>query len=205
MKNRYFVWLLSMGILIAVIIIGVVARNSLSIYSKADVIMASTHISDNTDDKSFKGIYKLDSYLIYLNEYLRTTDVNLSTDDESSKEHLLLELETIAKLEKENSIKNMSMDGREIAISLLKNIYDIYGISISFGLDGDIQNVNDPLGNSIYNNIEETLKTGFQVIHLTIVICINLILLGLSILIGRKSKISVKDGDIYGLDEKRYA
>lgn len=205
MNNKYFVWLLSIGILIAIILIGFVARKSLSIYSKADTIMVSTHIIDNRDDKSLKETYQLDSYLIYLKEYIKTSEVKLNTEDESRKEQLLQELKTIANLEKESSIKYMSIDGREIAISLLKNIYNVYGINISFGLDGEIQNVNDPLDNPIYHNVEKTLKTEFQVIHLIIVICINLLLSGLSILISRKSKISVKDGDIYGLDEKRYA
>lgn len=205
MKNKYFVWLLSIGILVAVTIIGAVARKSLSIYSKADVIMASTHIRDNTDDKFFKEAYKLDSYLVYIQEYIRTSDVKLNTDDEARKEHLFQELKTIANLEKVTNIQDMSIDGREIAISLIKNIYNVYGIDISFGLDGEIQNVKDPLGNSIYHNDEKTLEMEFQVIHLIIVISINLILLGLSIFIYIKSKISVKDGDIYGLDEKRYA
>jgi|LSQX01.1.fsa_nt_gb hypothetical protein len=179
---------MSIGILVAVIIVGVVARKNLYIYSKADVVMASTHISNTRDDKFGGGTYKLDSYLIYLQDYLSTSEVKLSIDDETKKEDLLQELKTIANLEKENSIKHMSIDGREIAISLLKNIYDVYGINISFSLDGEIQNVNDPFGNPIYQNDEKMLKMEFQVIHLAVVLCINLILFGLSILISRKAK-----------------
>lgn len=205
MKSKFYVFLLTIGIFLAIIIIGLVARKSLSIHNNNDVLMASTLIKEDKHKKATKEIYKLDSYLIYLQDYLRDYKVSLNAEEEARKDDLLQELETIANLEKKNDIKAMSIDGREIAISLLKNIYGIYGISISMGLDGDIQQVNDPLGNAIYHSEEETLKTKLQLINFIIVISINFILLALSIFIGRKSKIHVKDVDIYGLDKKKYA
>lgn len=205
MKNKYIVWLLSIGIFIAIIFIGLIARKGLSFYDKKDLAMASTIIDDTTYNKSIKETYNLDGYLIYLQEYIRVSEISLNSVDEARKDHLFKELFTIANLERKNNIKYMSIDGREIAISLLKNIYGIYGVDITFSLDGDIQKVNDPLGNSIYHKAVETLKARIQIINFTIVVFINLILFAISIFINRKNKITLKDVNIYGLNKKKYA
>lgn len=205
MSNKYSLCLLSIGVLVTIILIGAVARKSLSIYGKTDVTTASNQIREYTYDTYIKEKYKLDDYLIYLQEYIRATKVTLNADDESRKELLLKKLATIAKLEKKSNIQHMSIDGREMAISLLKNIYGVYGVNILFGLDGEIQKVDDPLGNPIYLNAEKTLQIVCQLVYLAIIICINLILFVLSIFISKKNKIFVKGGDVYGIDKKKYA
>lgn len=204
MKNKFFVWLFSIGIVIVIAIIGFVVRKSISIYNKTEIIETSVLTNDSTYNVT-NNMYKLDSYLIYLQEYLRTSEVNLTVEDVNRKEYLQQELISIANIEKENNIRNMTIDGREIAISLLNNIYAVYGMNISFGLDGEIQKVNDPLGNMIYHNVEHTLQAKNQIINFSIIICIGLLLIGLSVYIGKKSKIIIKDVEIYGLDKKKYA
>lgn len=223
MRNGYIVWLLSTGILIAVIIIAVGGRKSLNIYKpestsvmsqnitrdgmndKADEKIISIQLKETPNNQFYESTYNLGSYMIFLQEYLRNSEANLSIENESKKEKLLQELMIIGNLEKQNNIQHMSIDGREIAISLLKNIYEIYGVNIEFGMDGEIQMIDDPLGNIIYQNGDKTIKIELQVIHLSIVVFLIFILFCLSLFIARKSKILVKDGGIDGFDEKKYA
>lgn len=223
MRNGYIVWLLSTGILIAVIIIAVGGRKSLNIYKpestsvmsqnitrdgmndKADEKIISIQLKETPNYQFYESTYNLGSYMIFLQEYLRNSEANLSIENESKKEKLLQELMIIGNLEKQNNIQHMSIDGREIAISLLKNIYEIYGVNIEFGMDGEIQMIDDPLGNIIYQNGDKTIKIELQVIHLSIVVFLIFILFCLSLFIARKSKILVKDGGIDGFDEKKYA
>lgn len=222
MRNKHIVQLLSVGILIAVIIIGVVGRKGLNINKPESTSVISQNIihddmNDETDEiismqlretsdnQLYESTYNLGSYMIYLQEYLRDAEVNLSVENETKKENLLQELMIIGNLEKKNNVQHMSIDGREIAISLLKNIYKIYGVNIEFGMDGEIQMVDDQLGNIIYQNGDKTMKIELQLIHLSIVVCLILILFCLSIFIGRKNKIMVKDGGLDGFDEKEYA
>lgn len=228
-NNKYIACLLSLGILIAIISIGVAARKSISIYKQDSIPVISQKLiyndvndtdynTDNTDgvitsmqlsESSYKQLYtdtyNLGSYLAHLQDYIGASDIHLDVDNEMKKEHLLHELMIIANLEKKNNIQHMSIDGREMATSLIKNIYQVYGIDITFGMDGEIQSVEDNAGNLLYRNTDRTIELEFQVIHLAIVVCIVLLLFGISILLTRKNKIFIKEGDFNGLDEKKYA
>lgn len=133
------------------------------------------------------------------------TKDNVFAKGSNKEEYLLQELLVVSNLEKDNNINNMSIDGRDMAISLIKDIFGLYGLNIEFGMNGEIQKVNDELGNLIYQNVENIKVMKFQVFHLFIVVCVIFLFIILSILISRKSKIIVKGGDRNGFDEKKYA
>lgn len=192
MRNKYIFWLLSFGIIISIICIGVVARKSLSIYEQESISVTSQS-------------YSLESYLIHLQDYLGySVDIPIIKNNDK-KNNILHELMVIANLEKKNDIQQMSIDGREIAISLIENIYEEYGVNITFGIDGLIQNIEDNEGNTIYKSVNKSFGIDIQIINLIIVLSIIILLFGLSIILTRKNKIFVKDGDFNGLDEKKYA
>lgn len=189
MKNKYMVVLLCIVIFLSIISIAAVTKLS----------------KTSNDNELYKDTYNLGSYLTHLQEYISTSETSLSIENESKFSNLLQELAVVSNLEKKDDIQQMSIDGRDMAMSLLKNIYGLYGAKIEFSIDGEIRKVNDSTGNLIYEKEDTTNIVEFQIINLIIVLCIILILFSLSLLLTRNSKILVKDGDIDGYDKKKYA
>ncbi len=197
MKYKYIIGILSLSLVIAIICVGGIARKTLSKYNQASVPVNSENYILN-EEKNKIG------YLSYLQKYIRTSGAKLSVGNEKKKDYLVQELMVVTKLENKNDIKQMSIDGMEIAIGLIKNIYKLYEINIIFTIDGNVNSVEDKVGNSIYQNIDEGIKTEFSVIHATIVACTILMFLVINILITKKI-IIIKGEDCDGLNEKEYA
>lgn len=198
MNNKYITGLLGLGIIIAIICIAGIARKSMSIFKRTSIPVISYN---NVFDEAATDI----GYLTYLYKHVKTSGVRLSADNERKKDKLIRELMIITRLEDKKDIQQMSIDGREIAVGLIKDIYRLYGLSILFNTDKDGYRIEDKAGNIIYQNPPEEMNRAINLLHGVIVACSVLVFLGLSILMSVKNKIYIKDGDYDGLNEKEYA
>jgi hypothetical protein len=221
MRNKYIVWLLTVGIVTAILCIGVVARESLYHYKQESIPVISDTVYIDQDIKEDQSItakfleltlngdhnktFNLDNYFLYLQNYLNSTEVTLQEYGEERLKDLLRELITIMNLENESDIQNMSIDGREIATNLLTNIYELYGLKVMFSMDGEIQKVEDPSGIILYQNKDQIMESEFQILSLLLVVFFFSVFTCLSVLIAKKKQIFVKDVDFDGFDEKKYA
>ncbi|HKL98318.1 MAG TPA: hypothetical protein VJZ06_00260 [Mobilitalea sp.] len=143
-------------------------------------------------------------YFNYLKEYLRKSEVVLSTDKAHEIEDLIKGRNTIIHREKESDIKKMSIDGRKVTIYIFKQIYKLCGLKLAFSSERDIEQIVDMSGNVIYLKTGPLLQSEIQFDVLVITLTLILTLFGICIFIAKKNQLFIRSGRYYGFNEKEF-
>jgi hypothetical protein len=130
-----------------------------------------------TDNSKELGTYTI--FTNKLKEYLSNPKINLSYYQSDELIELIEQFNSILILEKECDFTMMTLDARDIAINLAKNIYESCGLRLSTYIDGSIYRITDLTGNIIYENINPIEKTAIQwkVLFITLTIIITLLII----------------------------
>lgn len=173
--------------------------------SEAEVLFILSKELEGSVSKSNANNYIHPDYIACLQKFLSTSRVNLSASEVHKIKELINELRFIIHLENENEFTKMTIDGREMAAQLLKEIYGICGVEIEYSMDGKIEKVIDGAGSILYQN-ESSLPQGeFRIDTFMIVIFTILTLLGVGIVLTKKSQILAREVIFDGFDEQKYA
>ncbi len=144
-------------------------------------------------------------YVKYLKDYLSTAGVDIDKAQADQIVGKTLDLVKIMTLEQNNCFHKMSLDGREIAIQLAKEIYELCGLEITFDLKGNILQISDNSECTIYQNKSSKQHNKFQIKIFLIILLIIILMFGNCVFIAKKNKIFVKGGEYDGLKNKGYA
>ncbi|MBE5965885.1 MAG: hypothetical protein E7255_02785 [Lachnospiraceae bacterium] len=207
MIKRFIVPIITSCIIIFIICAAAQERKSLQAYEfdnipamaeEIRVIQAAT-LSANDEEKIPSGT------ITYLQDYLKSSLVDLGDKNADELKELIRELRFIFTIEKENELDKMTIDGREIAVNLLKRIYAVCGATLEYNLSGEIERVEDPGGNILYQNKNQVPQGNFEMGALLLVLTVILALLTLGIILTQKSQIFAGDVIFDGFDEQEYA
>lgn len=146
-----------------------------------------------------KGSYEI--YMKYLQNFLNRQDVDLTTSQAYAALDKIMELKAIIKIEQESEFNKMSLDGRELAVKLSKEIYHICGLKLCCDIQGNITRITDHSGNYIYLNGNEVQAAGIHLNALLITLVILLVLLSVCFLLAKKHQLFIKDVTYDGFQE----
>jgi hypothetical protein len=143
-------------------------------------------------------------YLKNLYDHLDRPGVTLTTSKAYKALNKIMELKAIINIEQESDFNKMSVDGREMAINLSKEIYSICGLNLTCDLQGNITRISDKAGNYLYLNttMVETAQIHLEALFITLAII--MILLVLCIIIARKNQLFIKDVRYDGFKEEGF-
>lgn len=144
-------------------------------------------------------------YITHLQNHLSKSQVNLSASKVRELKELIKELHFIINLEDENELNKMTIDGREMATHLLKEIYGVCGAKLEISMDGKIEKVIDNSANILYQNETSLPQGDFRIDTLMIVIFTIVALLSVGIVLTQKSQILAREVIFDGFDEQEYA
>jgi uncharacterized membrane protein len=217
--------LLSICILFTIVCIGVIAGRvttkeefSIETISANDQILENKQLNESekvilslltsNNNEADTKVSKDSEYEIYvknLQEYLSKTEVSLTKEQGNIAARKIVEMNGIMDLEKENDIRKMSLDSREIAISLSKEIYETCGLKLTYNLKGEIIRIYDKAGKFHYLNESQINQSGFQFDALMITLVVIVSLLFICVFIAKKHQLYMKDVRYDGFNEERYA
>ena len=164
----------------------------------------SNYISLQT--KQLKKEYNTQTiYFNFLRIYLSSEGVNLSTDNAGEIEKLIQDGVGLVDLEKETDLHKMSYDGRKVAEHLLKQIYKLSGLNLLINAEGNIEEITDLSGNSIYKEQNTKEEAGFRFDALIITLVVIQAMFYVCFAVAKKNQLFKKGGDYDGLDEKGIA
>lgn len=227
--NKYSILpVITISFLIAIFAIVIIAKGSLKTYDEISIPVLSSNQEQlldneelNTSERSilsklmsgiewFDDQQVLDSsinstYIKYLKEYLSKPGIDLDIMIASEVEDQIKSLYSIMYMEKQSNFKHMSVDGRGVAIYLSKQIYELCGLNISFGMEGDIVQISEGTGNVMYNKEKSKNQVDFQLNTLLITFGCVIMLLSICIIISKKNHLFLKEDYYEEYEEKKYA
>lgn len=216
---------LRLGILI--ILIGFIAMARVFIhtnYEEADMPAdySSTGIKENAqldkeERKVLSGIYNVLSlsvksgrkdelnfiYYQSLEKYLGRPGISLSSNETDKIMGKLKELNDILQFEKETEFTRMSLEGKNAAACILKQIYEKCGLQFNVDYKGKI-GIKDDSGNYFYSNIK-VHRTVFHPEALIITLFLILVLFSMSVIIAKKNQLFGRDVVYDGIDKEGFA
>ncbi len=145
------------------------------------------------DTRQFAEDNEYAVYIKYLHNYLGSPGVTLSSSKAYEVLNKIIELNAIMDIEQEISFSKMSVDGKELAINLSKEIYDVCGLKLTYDIQGNINQIIDKSGRFIYLSEITVQDAGIRLDALMITLAVIMILLGLCIIIARKNQLFMKD------------
>lgn len=143
------------------------------------------------------------TYFKYLEEYLGSSGVDLSASKVTEVEAQIQNLNEIMNLEKESDFKKMSLDGRGMAIFLSQQIYELCGLTLTYSILGDIEQITETSGQVIYQKENPIRQAGLHINALVITLIVMVILLILCIMLAKKNQLFAKESINIGYDEER--
>ncbi|WFR57870.1 hypothetical protein QA584_01965 [Anaerocolumna sp. AGMB13025] len=167
------------------------------------VILNLLNINGNTQNETgLAGDYNIYTKSLY--DHLEKQGVALTTSKAYEALNKIMELKAIINIEQESDFNKMSVDGRELAINLSKEIYNICGLSLTCDIGGNITRITDKAGNYLYLNTTtvETAQIHFKALFITLAVI--MILLVLCIIIARKNQLFIKDVRYDGFKEEGF-
>lgn len=151
------------------------------------------------------GKDEFDTYQSILKTHLSRTGVDMNRTASREALKKIIQLAAIINMEQKDDFHSMSLDGRELAVRVSREIYDICGLKLICSLQGDIIRVEDYQGNSLYYEPSSTGTQKFKVNVFVITISVILFFLFLCVYIARKNQFFVKDVAYDGLNKEGYA
>lgn len=143
-------------------------------------------------------------YESFLIQYFGLNNVNLSTQAWEQVEAKIKERNNLLELENKSSMKELSADGKEIAVGLTKDIFSVCGLSAGFNLSGELVSLSDRTG-SLSLMDGKTYKQHINSGVLLLVISIVGILQVICYILSRKSRIMIKDVKYNGFHKEEFA
>ncbi len=144
-------------------------------------------------------------YIKYLKDYLSNPDINLSVEKSNAAIDNIIGLMAIMNLEKVYEIKNMSLDGKIVAIMFTMKIYQQCGLSLVYNFQGDIIQITDVVGNELYDYVKSAKQMKIRLSALVIILVVMLILFHICKVIAKKNQLFMKVGMFDGFTEKEFA
>lgn len=149
------------------------------------------------------------TYVKYLHNYLSSPGIDLASSKAYTALNKIFELEAIMNIEQESSINRMSVDGRELALRLSREIYGICGLELSYDLKGNITRISDKAtDNLIYLNPETARHTvryaGFRLDILMVTLAILMVLFCICVMIAKKNQLFQKEAVYDGFKEEGF-
>ena len=148
---------------------------------------------------------EFDTYQNILKSYFSRTGVDMNRTASGEALKKIIQLAAIINMEQKEDFHSMSLDGRELAVRVSKEIYDICGLKLTCSLQGDIIRVEDYQGNSLYYELSSTGTHEFKVNVFVITISVILFFLFLCVYISSKNQFFMKDVTCDGLNKEGYA
>lgn len=179
-------------------------EDELNISEKEVLNMLIRCIYPFLDKKNDKSILH-NIYIKYLKDYLSSPGINLTVEKSNAAIDYIIGLMSIMNLEKAHELRNMSLDGKIVAIMLSEKIYQQCGLSLVYNLQGDIIQITDEAGNPLYDyvNSGEQMKIRFNV--LAFVLLVIMLLFNVCKIIAKKNQLFMKVGKYDGFTEKEFA
>jgi hypothetical protein len=148
------------------------------------------------------------TYYIYwesLYKHLSSSGMELGNSKADQVKVKIDELNHIIKLEQESDFTEMSINGREIAIDISKQIYKLCGLVLKTNMEGTIAYISDENGQDIYRKNIQVQQTGFHTYAFLITLSSIIILLGTIFIIVKSNQLFKKEVKSDGFDEERFA
>jgi len=111
----------------------------------------------------------------------------------------------ILKFEEEMDLDKISLDSKRMIMLLYKDIFELFGLKISYGMSNDIEAVFTEDGHALYQRVSEEAGMPIHMEALMLTVLLIMMLTFMYILIVRKKSQIIRNGDYNGYDEKEYA
>lgn len=111
----------------------------------------------------------------------------------------------ILRFEQNRDIGRISVDARNMIMYFYRNIYELFGLDLSYGIDNNIESIYEKNGKAIYQKAAKESKLSINMEALAVTLLLLGSLAVLYIFIARRSRLHIKDGEYHGYDEKNYA
>jgi hypothetical protein len=144
-------------------------------------------------------------YYTTLRDYFSNMEVDIKTSLALQVEDQIRDLQELVKIENVSDIMQMSLDGRNIAITITEQIYKLCGLKLEFSLEGYIATISNTLGNRIYTYTSPSNQEYLHIEAFLITISIIGTLFCLCLLFAKKNNLFIKDVIYDGFDEERFA
>ncbi|MDF2885276.1 MAG: Oligosaccharide biosynthesis protein Alg14-like protein [Clostridiaceae bacterium] len=207
-RNRNVLPLITISVLFAIMCIIGIARGSLATYDeiRTSTIVTNKELLDNEKLNEsekiiinmLKNEMKLQNtepdminsdqsiYVKYFEKHLSSPKMHLSKEKADEIVDLIKSMNRIMNLEKENDLKQMSIDGRGIAINIYEQIYQLCGLKIIYSMEGDIVQITDCSENLLYCIDNPIVYGSFNYYAFAMVFLIWFFLISLCIIITKK-------------------
>lgn len=139
-----------------------------------------------------------------LKQYLEEVNGVVTPENISAAGDLAEDLKAVKLLEDKKEIRDMSLDGRSIASNIIREIFDLCGLSIDISINGEIEKIFNQNGKELYQR-KQIEQGGFHIEAFIMVMGIIIVLIFTCIIIARKNRLYIKDVRYDGFDEKRFA
>lgn len=150
------------------------------------ILLMTVPLSNFQSDSGYK-------YYQFLLGYLNRPDVELKENTFYEVEDKMNDMIGIINLEEKNEIEKMSLDCRQVAISIREDIYKSCGLKLIHNYKGDIQKVIDSKGNSFNINIKNNKLEVFDFTIFLIILVIWFLLLCVCLYISKKNQLYIKE------------
>jgi hypothetical protein len=147
-------------------------------------------------------------YTIYyatLRDYFSNMEVDINTYLANKVENKIADLQELMSIENVDDITRMSLDGRNIAITITEQIYKLCGLKIEYSLEGHIGTISNIEGKTIYTYTSPSSQEYLHIEAFLITISIIVTLFCLCLLFAKKNNLFIKDVIYDGFDEERFA
>jgi hypothetical protein len=151
--------------------------------SEKIITMLSSGITTVSNYTSNKEDGDFPVYVKALSDYLISSEQNLSKTKEQQITSKITDLLNLMMLEKKVSFKNMSLDGRDLAVQLAEEIYELCGLEISYDFYGNIVRISDQADHMIYQKSSAYGKNQFHLSKFLFILLVIALLFGNCIVI----------------------
>lgn len=150
------------------------------------ILLMTVPLSSFQSDLGYK-------YYQFLLGYLSRPDVELKENTVYKVEEKMNDMFEIINLEEKNKIEEMSIDCRQVAISIREDIYKSCGLKLVHNYKGDIQKVIDGKGNSFNISEKNNKLEVFDFTIFLIILVIWFLLLCVCLYISKKNHLYKKE------------
>ena len=172
------------------------------------ILSLLTAVLPSPDSSKPKENGSLGIYEEYLQRYLSSSETRLTSSKTREALNKIMELEAVLNLEKVNNYNEMSVDGRELAIKISKEIYKACNLKVYYNMQGTIIRITDRTDNLLYLNpdtIQHSIRyDGIRLDILMITLSILCILFLICVRIARKHQLFKKEAGYDGFKEEGF-
>ncbi len=143
-------------------------------------------------------------YFIQLKKQLCREGIDIEKPVASKIIGLIEDINRIMIMEKIREPEKMSIDGREVATYIAKQIYKLCGLNLTYNMEGEIIGITDLSGEEFYSR-NQTIPDKINLYALAITLSSITVLMIICVIISKKNQLFIKDVKYDGFKEKRFA